>query len=93
MENKALEDTNEKFSVQLEKFINNINKKFMDKTETKKTFKMFEKQLKNLFDIIISKFEEQDLSDAMLTKKPLGGVSCVSCAKNITNLAGAIAEY
>jgi hypothetical protein len=51
----------------------------MDKSETKKTFKVFEKQLKNIFDIIINKFEEQEMSDAMMAKKPLGGWSCMSC--------------
>ncbi len=68
-------------------------KKFMDKAETKKTFKMFERQLKNLFDIVISKFEEQDLTDAMAAKKPLGGWSCISCTKNLVNLNGALSEY
>lgn len=58
VESKALEETHEKFSVLLEKFMTGVNKRFMDKAETKKTFKVFEKQLKNLFDIIISKFEE-----------------------------------
>lgn len=29
----------------------------------------------------------------MLAKKPLGGFSCISCQKGITNMAGAIAEY
>ena len=33
------------------------------------------------------------MTDAMMTKKPLGGWSCISCQKSITNLAGAIAEY
>ena len=31
--------------------------------------------------------------DAMFTKKPLGGVSCASCEKNITDLCGKMAEY
>lgn len=31
--------------------------------------------------------------DAMFTKKPLGGVSCASCEKNITNLYGHVAEF
>jgi len=31
--------------------------------------------------------------DAMFTKKPLGGTSCASCARNITNLQGVIADY
>lgn len=65
----------------------------MDKHETKKTFKVFERQLKNIFDIIINKFEEQELTDAMMATKPLSGWSCLSCQKSITNLAGALAEY
>lgn len=79
VDQSSLEDTHEKFSVQLDKFMQQIQKRFMDKSETKKTFKMFEKQLKNIFEIIVSKFEEADLTDAMATKKPLGGVSCISC--------------
>lgn len=31
--------------------------------------------------------------DAMFTKKPLGGISCASCERNITNLAGVMADY
>ena len=31
--------------------------------------------------------------DAMFTKKPLGGLSCASCERNIQNLYGQIAEY
>jgi hypothetical protein len=31
--------------------------------------------------------------DAMFSKKPLGGFSCASCEKNLTNLYGHIADY
>ena len=31
--------------------------------------------------------------DAMFTKKPLGGMSCASCEKNIVNLHGHKADY
>lgn len=31
--------------------------------------------------------------DAMFTKKPLGGMSCASCEKNIVNLQGMKADY
>ena len=31
--------------------------------------------------------------DAMFTKKPLGGMSCASCERNITNLSGHMADY
>ena len=65
----------------------------MDKSECKKGFKALEKQLKNLFDIVITKIDDNDIPDAMFSKKPLGPVSCASCQKKITNLAGALAEY
>jgi hypothetical protein len=29
----------------------------------------------------------------MFTKKPLGGVSCASCERNITNLSGLMVDY
>ena len=51
----------------------------MDKVDIKKTFKTMERQLKNLFDIIVSKIEEENNEDAMGTKKPIGGLSCISC--------------
>ena len=83
----------EKTDIMIQKQMENCVKRFMDKVETKKTFKTFEKQLKNLFDIFISKFEEQDIQDAMLAKRPLGNFACASCAKKITNLQGTLAEY
>ena len=40
---QALEDTHDKYSVLLEKFMNNCQKKFTDKQEAKKNFKLFER--------------------------------------------------
>lgn len=31
--------------------------------------------------------------DAMFSKKPLGGVSCASCEKDLINLYGKAADY
>ena len=31
--------------------------------------------------------------DAMFSKKPLGGVSCASCEKDLVNLYGKIADF
>ncbi len=31
--------------------------------------------------------------DAMFTKKPLGGLSCASCERNITNMSGLMADF
>lgn len=31
--------------------------------------------------------------DAMLSKKPLGGMSCASCERNLINLSGQMVDY
>ena len=51
-----------------------------------------ERQLKNLYDLVMSKsgatHSHENEDDAMFTKKPLGGMSCASCEKDIINLQG-----
>ena len=42
---------------------------------------------------MVAKFDENDVNEAMLSKKPLGGWSCGSCQKNIINMSGQLAEY
>lgn len=54
-------------------------KQFADKNETKKNLKNMEKQLKNLYDLVMSRLQPGgDEDDAMFSKKPLGGFSCAS---------------
>lgn len=54
-------------------------KQFADKNETKKALKGLEKQLKNLYDLVMSRLQPgTDEDDAMFSKKPLGGFSCAS---------------
>lgn len=54
-------------------------KTFADKNETKKALKNLEKQLKNLYDLVMSRLQPgTDEDDAMFSKKPLGGFSCAS---------------
>jgi hypothetical protein len=48
-----------------------------------------ERQLKNLYDLVMSRagtHSHENEDDAMFTKKPLGGMSCASCEKDIINL-------
>ena len=40
-----------------------------------------------------SKGHHDNEDDAMFTKKPLGGMSCASCEKDIINLYGRKADY
>lgn len=69
-------------------------KQFADKNETKKALKNLEKQLKNLYDLVMSKMQSgADEDDAMFSKKPLGGFSCASCEKNLINLNGRAPEH
>lgn len=68
-------------------------KQFADKNDTKKALKNLEKQLKNLYDLVMSKLSGHDEDDAMFSKKPLGGFSCASCEKNLLNLYGKPAEH
>lgn len=71
-----------------------MSNKFADKAEVKKALKALEKQLKNLYDLIMNaKPSNPTEQDAMFSKKPLGGFSCASCAKGLTNLQGQIAEF
>src|SRR6185503_3545750 len=53
--------------------------------------------MKNLFDMLTANAGKGhgngSEEDAMFTKKPLGGLSCASCERNITNLSGLMADF
>ena len=55
--------------------------------------KLLEKNLKNMYDLFMSKGGYDHEDDAMFTKKPLGGVSCASCAKDVVDLHGKRVDY
>lgn len=47
-----------------------------------------------MYDLFMSKGGTQENEDdAMFTKKPLGGTSCASCAKDIIDLYGKKVDY
>jgi hypothetical protein len=53
-----------------------------------------ERQIRNLYDIITSKGGVNELEDdAMLSKKPFAGLSCMSCEKEMVNAYGKRVEY
>jgi conjugal transfer/entry exclusion protein len=70
----------------LNEVVRQLTKQLADKAETKKNLKMLEKQLRNLIDIFAQKQSNPDEDNAMFSKKPLGGISCASCEKNLINL-------
>ena len=65
-----------------------LTKQLADKNETKKALKLLEKQIKNLYDLIMANRGKEGghEDDAMFARKPLGGWSCASCEKGLTNL-------
>ena len=67
-----------------------LQKQFADKAETKKALKLLDRNLKNLYDLVMQKLQGKtdNEDDAMFTKKPLQGLSCASCEKDVTNLHG-----
>jgi len=80
----------------INEIVKGLTKQLADKNDTKKALKLLERQLKNLYDLFMSKggghVHEHD-DDAMFTKKPLGGMSCASCEKDIINLHGKKADF
>lgn len=70
-----------------------FTKQFADKAETKKALKLLERQLKNLYDLFMSKGQNPTDEDAMFNKKHLCGYSCASCEKDLVNLYGKKVEF
>lgn len=90
----ALKDLEKYLLSKIEDLANDLDKRFADKNETKKALKALEKQIKNLYDLIMSRQgAPQGEDDAMFAKKPLGGWSWASCAKDLINLQGIPAEF
>ena len=53
-----------------------------------------ERQIRNLYDIIMSKgVTENNEDDAMFSKKPFAGMACASCEKDVVNMYGRRVEY
>lgn len=80
----------------LNDIVNALTKQFADKVETKKALKLLERQLKNLYDLIMSKglgSGNPTDEDAMFNKKHLCGYSCASCEKDLVNLQGKRVEF
>lgn len=72
----------------LNEMLKKLLQQFADNKETKKRFSNVEKNIKNLYDLLMNRTMgpmggHGNEEDAMFTKKPLGGLSCASCERNI----------
>lgn len=87
---EALSNLEKMLMERINEIVKALTKQLADKNDTKKALKLLERQLKNLYDLFISRVggggPNENEDDAMFTKKPLGGMSCASCEKDIVNL-------
>jgi hypothetical protein len=74
-------------------FIRSFLDRFADKKDVAKKLAQLESKINALLEMILSQQNRENEDDAMFTKKPLGGMSCASCEKNIVNLEGMQAEF
>ena len=77
----ALKDLERYLLQRLEDLENGLDDRFANKSDTKKALKALEKQIKNLFDMIMNLdpgTKDTGEDDAMFAKRPLGGWSCAS---------------
>ena len=78
----------------LAEIVAQLSKQFADKVDTRKALKLHEQQFKNLYNLIMSRGAGAPKDeDAMFTTKPLGGLSCASCEKGLTDMYGKKAEF
>ena len=89
----ALNELEKLLQDRLNEIVKALTKQFADKAETKKALKLHERQLKNLYSLMMSKGHGENEEDAMFSKKPLGGLSCASCEKDLVNMMGKKVEF
>jgi len=82
----ALAQTEEKHKELLDSIIANLNRRLVSKKEYGKSMGELDKKVRELSDVLNGQLNSQDVSDAMLSKKKIGSVSCMSCQKDIVNL-------
>jgi protein subunit release factor A len=87
---KALEQS---LLERLNEIVKALTKQYADKNDTRKALKLLEKNLKNMYDLFMSKANNDNEDDAMFTKKPLGGTSCASCTKDVIDMYGKRVDY
>lgn len=75
----------------MEDMISQISKRFAEKAWVKKWMATIEADIKKLYEMMEEYSEHTE--NAMLSKKPLGGLSCASCEKNLTNLQGLRSQF
>lgn len=85
---QELADLEQRLLDKLQELMNSLAGLFADKEGTRKRLNALEKNIKNLYDLLMAQINgtNNHEDDAMFTKKPYGPVACASCEKDIVNL-------
>ncbi len=70
-----------------------LTRKYADRLDTIKSLQRLEKRLLELEERTGKEAMDEDTQNAILAKKRLGGWSCASCQKLLTNIGGVRAPY
>jgi len=76
-----------------QKIIQGLMKKFADRNEMIKALKKLEERIMALEEYMREHIGNNAANNALFTTKPLGGLSCASCHKDIINLEGMPAQF
>lgn len=78
----------------LQDMFDQLRSMFPEKEATKKKFAAIEKNIKNLYDMMIAaKTDRPEEESGMFTKKYVGPVNCASCEKGVVNLLAQPVDY
>lgn len=89
-----VEDLEERVLGKLNELLASLDIRYSDKENTRKKISMIEKNVRNLFDMVLKKDDglgSNEAEDSMFTKK--SAVNCASCDKEVVNLQGTKADY
>jgi len=89
----ALEELENAIMMRINDIVAALTKQFADKAQNAKEHKLLERQLKNLYDLMMSKGQTPENDDAMFSKKHLCGYNCASCEKNLVDLYGKRVQF
>lgn len=88
-----LEELEQRLMERLNEMFNKLRDLFPEKEAIRKKFLGVEKNIKNLYDLLMNQKKMPTEDDAMFTKKYVGPANCASCEKGIINLIGQPVDY
>ena len=87
----VVNDLEEALHEGIDQVMSSSAKKFADRRDTNKAIRLLEQNMKNMYDLFVSRDDANDIDDAMAARKQLG-FTCLSCQKGLVNLEGKKAD-